>query len=110
LFEIKLDCLRKLLKKADPRWGSILLIEELFNERAIPYDKQMIQIWKNIVEFRSASSPFHKTDTRVVRLCEFFGQSFPPSYPELWKEMMLKFRDSLEMFVNALKTMRQCSS
>mgnify|MGYP001043964643 CR=1 FL=1 len=107
LFEIELKGLRKLVKSAHEEWGSIRLIEELLDERCIPYDREMIQIWQNIVDFRNASSPFHPTDSRVVGLCEFFGQSFPPNYSELWKGVMLKFRNSLEIFVKVLQTMRQ---
>lgn len=107
LFEIKLECLRSQLKHYDEEWKSIRLVEELLNEHGISYNKDMIEIWRSILEFRNASTPFHRADGRVVRLCEFFGQEFPPKYVELWKGVMLKFKHSLELFIEALKAMRR---
>lgn len=105
LFEIKLNPLRKLLKKANKNWRSIKLIDEWLKESEFSYDPTITQTWENIVQLRNASPPFHKPDARVIRLCEFFGQNYPPNYPELWKGIMNKFKVSLENFVDVLKQM-----
>lgn len=105
LFETKLDPLRKLLKKANKNWRSIKLIEEWLKESGLSYDPDITQTWENIVQLRNASPPFHKPDARVIRLCEFFGQNYPPNYPELWKGIMNRFKVSLENFVDVLKQM-----
>lgn len=106
LFEVKLEPLRKLLRNADPSWRSIKLLEEWLNNSGVSYDSEIIQTWRNIVELRNASPPFHRPDRRVLRLCEFFGQGYPPNYVELWSSVINKLKDSFEKLLEALRTLR----
>lgn len=111
LFDVKLAPLRKILQgDFDLQWGSIKLIGKFLEESGVPFDSNMIQTWRNIVELRNASPPFHKANARVVRLCEYFGQNYPPNYLELWRGTINKFKSSLEAFVKVLQTIREKKS
>ena len=103
LFDVKLQPLRQLLgENIDQNWQSIKLIEEWLQRSGFTYDSVMIETWRNIVEIRNKSPPFHRPDSRIIELCKFFDQDYPPHYPDFWICIINKFKESLQHFVEVL--------
>lgn len=106
LFDIELEPLRSKVRDAKDEWKSIKLLEEWAKQNSLAYDAKMFEVWRAIVDLRNASYPFHKADTRVVRLVEFFGQDFPPDYSKLWKAILQHFLLSIDAFMDLLSRAR----
>lgn len=102
LFELDLDPIRSKLKKFDKNWKLVKLIEQWFLENNLPYDKDMFQTWRNLIDLRNASFPFHPTNARVVDPLQFFGHGFPINHPKLCDSILEKFIESLNKFQIAL--------
>ena len=98
MFEIGLKPFRELISNAKDEWKSIKLFEEWAKQNSLSYDPLVLEIWRNIVEMRNATFPFHKTDQRLLAVISYFGQSFPPKYPELWHEILTRFAISITKF------------
>lgn len=98
LFERDLEPLRALVREPDPAWKSIKLIEVWLQQNNIPYDLEMIQVWKNIKELRNTTFPYHSGNARIVNTLQFFDQGFPPDYPKLWESILERFLESLRKF------------
>jgi len=98
LFEREVKSLRKLVKNPAPAWKSIKLIEVWLQQNNIPYDLELVQVWKNIKELRNATFPYHSGDARIVNILQFFDQGFPPDYTKLWDPILEKFLESLRKF------------
>jgi hypothetical protein len=105
LFDVKLRPLRQLLgNNVDQNWQSIKLLEEWLQRSGLAYDSSMIETWRNIVEIRNKSPPFHQPDNRIIELCKFFNQGYPPDYPDFWISIINKLKESLQHFVEVLGT------
>lgn len=105
LFDVKLQPLRRLLgNSVDQNWQSIKLLDEWLQRSGLTYDSSMIETWRNIVEIRNKSPPFHQPDSRIIELCKFFEQGYPPHYPDFWICIINKLKDSLQHFVEVLGT------
>lgn len=98
LFEREVKSLRKLVKNPASSWKSIKLIEVWLQQSDVPYDLEMIQIWKNIKELRNATFPYHSGDARILNTLQFFDQGFPPDYKKLWDSILERFLESLRKF------------
>ena len=98
LFERDLKPLRALIEKPEPAWKSLKLIETWLQQKGIPYDLDMIQVWKSIKELRNTTFPYHSGDARIVNILQFFDQGFPPEYPRLWDSILSRFLESLRKF------------
>ena len=98
LFEREVKSLRKIVKNPNPAWKSIKLIEVWLKQNDIPYDLEMIQVWKSIKDLRNTTFPYHSGDARIVNTLQFFDQGFPPDYPKLWDSILEKFLESIRKF------------
>lgn len=58
-------------------------------------DPDMLATWRNIVELRNATFPFHPTDQRFLELVAFFGQNYPPDLAKLWMDVLNRFLVSI---------------
>jgi hypothetical protein len=94
---------RSSVEKFDPKMkrGSTLLIEWL-DERKIPYDRDKVKVWDAIIDLRNASFPYHPTNRKLIKLVQFFGQSFPINYVEFYESVLKMFLESLEMLQRIL--------
>lgn len=104
IFEIELKPLKALVKDGRNDWKSIKLIEALANQNSWTYDPKIFEVWRAIVYLRNATFPYHATDTRIVDLISFFGQTFPPDYAELWKAILKSLLVSITEFRKLLGT------
>jgi len=102
LFEVDLDPIRLKLKDFKKDWKLLKLMEQWFCENDLAYDKNMFQTWRNIIDLRDASFPYHPTDTRIVDLLRSFDQSFPVQYAKLYDSILDKFLESLNLLQIAL--------
>jgi hypothetical protein len=91
LFEVDLKPFRALVRNAQDDWKSIKLIEEWAKQNSVSFDPTMPEVWRKIVDMRNSTFPFHKTDQRLLAIVSYFGQSYPPEYPILWKEILTRF-------------------
>jgi hypothetical protein len=98
IFETNIKALKELVHNVQDDWKSIKLLEEWAKQNSLPYDPVMLEVWRNIVEMRNATFPFHKTDPRLIVIMTYFGQAFPPKYPELWNEILTRFAESITKF------------
>jgi len=102
LFEVDLDPIRLKLKDFKKDWKLLKLVEQWFCENHLAYDKNMFQTWRDIIDLRDASFPYHPTDTRIVGLLRSFGHSFPVQYAKLYDSILDKFLESLNLLQIAL--------
>ena len=103
LFQVDPKKWEPILEKFDPKMkrGSTLLIKWL-DEQKIPYDRDKVKVWNAIIDLRNASFPFHPTTRKLIKLVQFFGQSFPINYVEFYESVLKMFLDSLEMLQRLL--------
>jgi len=106
IFEIDLKSFRARVSNAQDDWKSIKLFEVWAGQNSVPFDPAMLDIWRKIVDMRNSTFPFHKTDQRFLLLVSYFGQSYPPNYPELWREILSKFAISTAKFRNLLSVLK----
>jgi len=102
LFDISLSSLRKIVKNPENQWKSIKLLEVWFHQNALEYDANMLQIWRNIIDLRNSSFPYHPSTSRLILILNFFGSSFPIDYPKLWILILRRFLESIESFQEIL--------
>lgn len=102
IFEIDLKPFKVRVKHVQAEWKLIKLFEVWASESSLEYDSKMLQVWKTIVDLRNATFPYHATDTRIVDLMRFFGQSFPPDYTKLWKSILKSLLVSITQFRDLL--------
>lgn len=95
LFDVELKRFREKVRDAEDDWKSIKLLGKWAEQNSLTYDPYMFEVWRNVVELRNTSFPFHKTDERILRVLSFFGQAYPPNYEELWKVILNRLLASL---------------
>jgi hypothetical protein len=113
-FLVKIGALAELFQADTKKWepilekfdlkmkrGSTLLIRWL-DERKILYDHDKVKVWDAIIDLRNASFPYHPTNRELIKLVQFFGQSFPINYVEFYESVLKMFLDSLEMLQRIL--------
>lgn len=99
LFDIELKLLRGKVRDARDDWKSIKLLREWAEQNSLRCDAYMFEIWKNIVDLRNTSFPFHRTNERILLVLSFFGQAYPPNYEQLWKVILNRLLTSLLMLI-----------
>jgi hypothetical protein len=105
LFSIDLKPLRALIRNAQDDWKSIKLLEEWAKQNSVAFEPTMFEVWRKIVDMRNSTFPYHATDQRFLSLVSYFGQSYPPKYPELWKGVLTKLVVTTAEFRNLLSTL-----
>jgi hypothetical protein len=110
LFDVPLDPLRHLLGEVvNKDWQSLKLLEEWLKVSDPNCDPTIIKTWRNIVEIRNKSPPFHRPDNKIIELCEFFDQKYPPDYLDLWVCITNRFKKTLQDFVEVLQRIKEKS-
>ncbi len=97
LFEVNLTPLRGLITEAPEDFASIRLVELWLTSAGIPFEPDMVNIWKNIRTLRNIP-PLHSGShaQELTSALSFFGETFPINYERLWDTVLDKFRFSLE--------------
>lgn len=104
LFEVDLAPLRALLATPPPNdVGSIGLVELWLTTSALPFDTEMIGVWRNIRALRNIP-PIHSGNhaQELMRALTFFGETYPINYSRLWETILEKFKFSLEEWQSIL--------
>lgn len=81
LNDINTDEIKKRITKSDVI-GSLNLIEALFTERNIDYDKNAIKSLRQLYSLRSKKEPIHSGEHEAVQILRTIGISYPVNWTE----------------------------
>lgn len=97
---------KKLKKSVDSNLrGSINILERFLDIQVSYYDKTIIINFRNIMTLRSKKHPIHTDDPKFINALEYFGFGYPPeNWGDLWKSVLDKYLESLELLHECLKT------
>ena len=88
--------------------GSINLLETLFDERVIDYDKTVIRNLRMIVTLRSKKYPVHRDDPMYLNALSYFGfTDMPPDWQNLWETILYRYLESLRGLLSILLQVQQ---
>jgi hypothetical protein len=91
------------LIRSEGETGSINLLETLFDERVIDYDKMVIRNLRMIVTLRSKKYPVHMDDPKYLNALSYFGfTDMPPDWQNLWETILCRYLESLRGLLSIL--------
>lgn len=103
LDKMEKETLKKCINSDSNR--SVKVLEEFLNITFPNYDKNLISNFRNIIKLRSKKHPIHSDDPIFIRAVEYFGFHYPPDdWEKLWRSVLNKYLESLELLLTCLKT------
>ncbi len=100
LFEVDRTSLQQLVSRPNDM-GSITLVRTWMDEEQLTYDPAIIETWENMITLRNCYPTHLRTAGRVESL-QFFGETVPPNYSNLWDNILNRFLQTLLSFERTL--------
>lgn len=83
--------------------GSVSILEGFLNKKFPGYSIKIISNFRNIIILRSKKHPIHPDDPGFIRALGYFGFRYPPDdWERLWKVVLDKYLESLELLFKCL--------
>jgi hypothetical protein len=75
--------------------GSINVLEVFLKEKYPNFNQNLITNLRDIMTLRSKKMPIHEDDPKLIQVILRWGCKIPPNWSSLWKQALMRFKESL---------------
>jgi len=80
---------------AHPSPGSINALEAFLKEKCPDFNMNLIINLRDIMTLRSKKMPIHEDNPKIIQVILKWEHTIPPNWASLWKQALMKYKESL---------------